>query len=254
MPISRSSFQRIKRHLRSLQQKKYRKQEQRFVVEGKKSVLELLASDLDVFMVVGTRKFMDEVESIPSTVEEVIEASDKELEDLSELATNDSAIAVARIKPNLPLVPGQTEFALVLDDIRDPGNLGTIIRTADWYGIKIIIASEQTADLYNSKVIQSSMGSFLRVNVYYTSLEEYLSATDRAVWGTFMQGEDVHHVDFGMSGFLVIGNEAKGISSELEPFITRKVTIPRYGVAESLNAGIACAVLLDNLKRSYRKV
>jgi TrmH family RNA methyltransferase len=137
----------------------------------------------------------------------------------------------------------------MLDDVRDPGNLGTIIRTADWYGVTTIIASEETADTYNAKVIQSSMGSFTRVHMYYTNLENYLRQTTLPVLGAFLDGENVHSCAFGEGGILVIGNEANGISPAVENFVTQRITIPRIGGAESLNAAIATAVILDNIRR-----
>jgi TrmH family RNA methyltransferase len=154
------------------------------------------------------------------------------------------------MKPNTAPVIEKNTFNLMLDDIRDPGNLGTIIRTADWYGIKNIIVSEETADVYNSKVIQSSMGSFIRVNVFYTSLEEYLGKNKLPVFGTFLDGDNAHTLNFGLGGIVVIGNEANGISKAVERFVTRRITIPRFGHAESLNAAIATAVICDNLRRT----
>ena len=165
-------------------------------------------------------------------------------------ADEDAALAVARQKPNQPFPLAANEFALVLDDLRDPGNLGTIIRTADWYGIAKIIASEETADVYGPKVISATMGSFTRVSIFYTDLATYLKDTPHRVFGTYLDGTDVHTVDFGVGGLIVIGNESKGIAPPLEAFITDKITIPRYGLAESLNAGIATAVVCDNVRRS----
>jgi TrmH family RNA methyltransferase len=233
--------------IKSLQLKKYRKQEQCFVVQGAKSVLELLASDFDVVTVLGTESFLETVRSPKKA--EVIALSEKELAGLSEFQTNDSALAVARLKNNDALLIRDNEFALVLDDIRDPGNLGTIIRTADWFGIHQIIASSETADFYNPKVISATMGSFVRVKMFYTDLEQYLSGCGRPIFGAYLNGEDVHKLDFGRGGLILIGNESRGIAPELEQFVTNKITIPRYGSAESLNAGIATAVILDNLRR-----
>jgi TrmH family RNA methyltransferase len=232
--------------IKSLQVKKYRKQEQCFVVQGAKSVHELLASDFEVTTVVGTDAFL---ETIPTTSAEIIRASEKELTDLSEFQTNDSALAVARLRNNEKLDVSPNEYAIVLDDIRDPGNLGTIIRTADWFGIFKIIASEETADFYNPKVISSTMGSFTRVHVQYTRLDEYLAQQGLAVYGAYLDGQDVHTTDFASGGLIVIGNESRGISPSLEKFITSKVTIPRYGKSESLNAAIATAVICDNVAR-----
>ena len=234
--------------IKSLQIKKYRKQEQCFVVEGGKSVIELLNSDFEITMIFGTADFLSKLRG--NTNAEVHEATEKDLAGLGEFQTNETALAVARIKPNSHFGVSEDEFALVLDDMRDPGNLGTIIRTADWYGIKKIIASEETADFYNSKVITSTMGSFARIQIFYTSLENYLSDYRHKILGAFLDGHDVHQFNFGKSGLIVIGNEARGISPAVEKLITDRITIPRYGQAESLNAAIATAVICDNLRRS----
>jgi RNA methyltransferase, TrmH family len=235
------------KYIKSLQIKKYRKEEQSFIVQGAKSVLELLSSDFQTLSVFGTEDFLANVKHTNVRVSTV---SEKELEAIGEFQSNNTAVAIAKIKPNTALMPGPREFALVLDDIRDPGNLGTIIRTADWYGINKIIVSEETADFYNPKVISSTMGSFTRVSVFYTDLENYLSKSKLKVYGTYLNGDDVHTLRFDTSGLIVIGNESHGINPKLEKFISNKITIPRYGKAESLNAGIATAIICDNLRRS----
>jgi TrmH family RNA methyltransferase len=239
--------------IKSLQIKKYRKQEQCFIVQGAKSVQELLHSGFEVITIVGTDDFLTSLKA-PKSVE-LIAASGRELEGLGEFQSNDSVLAIARMRPNRQLQVDADEFALVLDDIRDPGNLGTIIRTADWFGISRIIASEETADFYNPKVISATMGSFVRTEVFYTDLPEYLSSyrshahTPRCIYGAFLNGRDVHQVDFRNGGLIVIGNESRGISPQVEKLITDRITIPRYGRAESLNAAIATAIICDNLRR-----
>ena len=233
--------------IKSLQIKKYRKQEQCFIVEGAKSVLELLSSDFEPVLILGTQDFL---KNLPEGIQtEVIEASPKELEMVGEFQTNASGLVVAKMKKNVPINVPENEFALVLDDIRDPGNLGTIIRTADWYNIKHIIASEETADFYNSKVITSTMGSFTRTAIFYTNLEEYLSKVTGPVMGAFLDGKSVHDFNFAGGGLLVIGNESRGISPPVEKFVSQRITIPRYGKAESLNAAIATAIICDNIRR-----
>lgn len=235
------------KYIKSLQVKKYRKQEQSFVVEGRKGVEELLKSDFEILTVCATKEFM---ESHPLKGFEVIEVTPTELESVGSVESNDSVLAIARIKPNaLPSIATQ-DYALVLDDIRDPGNLGTIIRTADWYGIRHIIASEETADFYNPKVVRSTMGSFCRVSVYYTRLEDYLEGTkDKMIYGTFLGGSNVHHLKFAPGGLVVVGNESNGISNAVGKFVTQRITIPKFGQAESLNASIATGIILDNLRR-----
>lgn len=239
------------KYIKSLQVKKYRQLEQRFVVEGAKTVLELLDSDYTTEVVLGTPSFFEQLRSRSNSFSgDVIELSPDLLATLGEYRTNDGALAIARCKLNVAPSLTSKDFALVLDDIRDPGNLGTIIRIADWYGIKAVIASDETAELYNPKVLHSSKGSFTRIPMYYTNLAEFLSTSGFPVYGTFLSGEDVHRVNFGTGGLIVIGNEAHGISPEVEAFVTKKISIPRYGKAESLNAGVATAVICDNIRRS----
>lgn len=231
-----------------MQVKKYRKQEQCFLIEGAKSVEELLASDFEVVQILATSDFLANLKTPAKG--EVLEVPEKSLEGLGEFQTNRSALAVARLKPNKPVVVSDNEYGLVLDDIRDPGNLGTIIRTADWYGIDKVIVSPETADFYNPKVINATMGSFTRVNIYSTDLAAYLSDTNVPVYGAFLEGAHIHGVKFAPGGLIVVGSESHGISGALEPFISQKITIPRFGRAESLNAAIATAVICDNLRRS----
>ena len=233
--------------IKSLQIKKYRKQEQCFAVEGAKSVRELLSSDFDTIMLLGTSEFLTAV-PIGNQVE-VIEVGENELQRLGEFQTNDTSLAIARLKPNDLLKIDSKEFALVLDDIRDPGNLGTIVRTADWFGIHKIIASNETADFYSPKVISATVGSFTRVKIFYTDLEDYLKTTTQPVFGAYLNGVNIHQADFGKEGFILIGNESKGINPALEKYVTHKVTIPRFGKAESLNAGVAAGIICDVLRR-----
>lgn len=235
--------------IKSLQVKKYRKEEQSFIVEGAKSVAELLRSDFEVKWLAATDDFLQLHSNVLSNRHiEWTEASAKELGQLGTFQTNDGALAVASMKPNQPLTV-QNEYALILDDIRDPGNLGTIIRTADWYGIDKIIASEETADFYNPKVISATMGSFCRVQLYYGNLVEYLNTTHLPVYGTFLNGKNIYTVDFEKAGLIAMGNEANGISTEVGQLVTVPITIPKRGGAESLNASIATAIVLDNVFR-----
>lgn len=236
--------------IKSLQLKKYRKQEQCFTVQGEKSVLETLRSALQVRALYATADFTGRhVDVLDRFRGELIRVTENDLALLGEYATNNAALAVVGIPEDTAFIPRADEFVLMLDDVRDPGNLGTIIRTADWYGITHVVASEETADIYNSKVIQSSMGSFTRVRVYYTHLVEFLRQRTLPVYGTFLHGENVHTFSFGKGGIVVVGNEANGISPDVEKFVTHKITIPAFGKAESLNAAIATAVVLDNIRR-----
>jgi RNA methyltransferase, TrmH family len=233
--------------IKSLQIKKYRKQEQCFIVQGAKSVQELLTSDYETLMVVGTPLFLQHLP--PNINAELFEAKPDDLMALGEFQSNDAGLAVARMRGTDRPRPREGEFVLALDDIRDPGNLGTIIRTADWYGVSSIVASPETADFYNPKVISATMGSFTRVSVHYEELATYFSTNHRPVYGAFLEGRDVHQQIFSEGGVILIGNESKGVSPDLGRFVTQKITIPRFGGAESLNAAIATAIILDNAKR-----
>jgi RNA methyltransferase, TrmH family len=244
--ISKSKLKFIK----SLQIKKYRHQEQCFLVEGAKSVLEVLDADFNIETILLTEDFLLANESkVNASKAELIMVNEKDLVAAGSFSSNRDALAVVHMKPNNVLKPDSNNFTLVLDDLRDPGNLGAIIRIADWYGINHIIASLESADCYNPKVITASMGSFTRVQLFYTDLDSYILQQAIPVFGAFMEGENVHEVDFGNAGLIVIGNEAHGISPNLEKLVSRKINIPRYGKAESLNAAVATAVICDNIRR-----
>ena len=245
------------KYIQSLHQKKYRQQHGAFLVEGAKSVQEVLLSDFSVEFVVATEEFYKENEPVINhqrTPFEIAPVAD--LERAGTLESNNAALAVVRTKENRPLLAEPGELALILDDIRDPGNLGTILRIADWYGVRKIFCSETTAEVYNPKVISASKGSFTRVQWWYGQLVPMLSQlTTQPVgspnmYGAFLNGDDVHHLNVQSSGgYVVMGNESNGIRPEIADFVTQRITIPRYGGAESLNVGIATAVLLDNIRR-----
>ncbi|MFD2933710.1 TrmH family RNA methyltransferase [Spirosoma flavum] len=245
------------KYIQSLHQKKYRQQHGAFLTEGAKSVQEVLRSDFQVELVIATEAFYKENAHLTDYQRTSFEiASVADLERAGTLESNNAAIAVVRTKENRPLLAGPNEIALILDDIRDPGNLGTILRIADWYGIRKILCSETTTDVYNPKVISASKGSFTRVNWWYGDIVQLLhqSASVVPVYGAFLDGDDVHTLAFGSSGYLVMGNESNGIRPEVGQYVTQRVTIPRYGDAESLNVGIATAVLLDNWRRTMTSV
>ena len=238
------------KYINSLQQKKFRSEHQSFIVEGAKSVLELLKSDFELELLFVTQEFLKANEELLETLPIQVEQADQqELEKAGSYSSNNAALAVAKTKENHKLLVGENEYALILDDIRDPGNLGTIIRVGDWYGIHKIICSHSTVDFYNPKVIASTMGSFTRTNLYYTDLEEFIKQQNTPIYGTLLDGNNIHQTKFAKSGYIVIGNEANGISEGVEKLVTDKITIPSFGGAESLNAGIATAVVLDNLRR-----
>jgi TrmH family RNA methyltransferase len=236
---------------KSLQVKKYRQEEQCFIVQGTKGVQELLQSSFQVEWLAATEDILNGMSNqLLKKAKEVSTVSVKELEAMSSFQSNETVLAVARMKTME--VPRSTdkEYLLALDDIRDPGNLGTIIRTADWFGIHKIVASLQTADFYNPKTISATMGSFCRVEVAYTDLPKYLATCQVPIYGAFLQGRSVHLEKFGKSGVVVVGNESNGISEAVEKLIRNRIFIPGAGKAESLNAAIATGIILDNIFRS----
>ncbi|SMP20407.1 RNA methyltransferase, TrmH family [Algoriphagus winogradskyi] len=236
--------------IKSLHQKKFRNQEQKFFVEGEKSVVEVLNSDFRLDLLVATDSFFEKYKSlIGKSGVQVILATQNQLETLGQYQSNDSALAVVHMKTNSAFDFPKGNFVIGLDDVRDPGNLGTIIRIADWYGIKNLVFSDQTADFYNPKVIQSSMGSFTRVNFFYADLKAVFKQWNVPVYGAFLNGKNVHQMNQIQEGVILMGNESNGISTELEAVVTDKVTIPGFGEAESLNVAIATAILCDNFKR-----
>lgn len=238
--------------IKSLHSKKYRQQARVFLVEGTKSIATLLASDYTVQLVVGTASFM--ATHSPLLHKRGIAAIDvtaQKLTSLSALKTNSTALAVVEMPAVSPPPTALPTRALALDNIRDPGNLGTIIRIADWYGISTLICAEHTVDLYNPKVLQASMGSFAHVKVYYTDLSMYLAQLSVPIVGTFTQGASIHQASLPAHGLVVIGNEAQGISQAVLPHIQHAISIPRYGQAESLNAAIATAIVCDHWQRQH---
>jgi TrmH family RNA methyltransferase len=241
------------KYINSLQQKKFRLEHHSFVVEGAKSVVELLKSDFEIEQLFATKTFLEEQELLLQNLSvEPFLVESNELEKVGSFSSNNAVLAVVRTKENNELLVHQAEFMLILDDIRDPGNLGTIIRIADWYGVTKIICSPSTVDFYNPKVINATMGSFTRVALFYTDLETFIKEQRVNIYGTLLDGENIHEASFDNSGLIVIGNEANGISEEVTNLITHKITIPRFGGAESLNAGIATAVVLDNIFRGKK--
>lgn len=182
------------------------------------------------------------------------EVSEAELGKISSLNTPQEVIALVEIpgrgELQLPFLSG---FTLILDGIQDPGNLGTIIRTADWFGISTIICSEDTVDVYNPKVVQASMGSLSRINVWYTDLLLLLPQIKQPVFGAVLNGENIYQTDFGTAGFILLGNEGNGIRPEIQQLIGRKITIPQSGKAESLNVAIAAAVFCNEISRNRLK-
>ncbi len=237
--------------IKSLQIKKYRKKEGVFLVEGAKNVLEVLGSDYRLKNLFVTSTFVKaHLKALNEIFPTYNEVSEEALSSVGSFKNNNTALAIVEIPSAQEMVIEESEYVIVLDDIKDPGNLGTIIRIADWYGIKKIICSMTSADIYNPKVIAATMGSFTRVQVSYEPLHSYLTSVNMTKIGTFLEGENIHNFKFPSGGMIMIGNESRGISEEVESLIDHKISIPAFGKAESLNAGIATAIVCDNLRRN----
>ncbi len=231
--------------INSLQNKKYRKIEHAFLVEGHKNVQEVLVSDYQVARVLCTASYFQELNKNKQNAPiEII--TEKELAQLGTLETNHSALAVVKTKEiQIPEIEGLT---IALDGINDPGNLGTIIRIADWYGIRNIVCSNDTVDVYNPKVINATKGSFTRVNTFYTDLESYFQVNKNIpVLAACMEGNSLYKLEQTFPCILLMGNEANGINEILFNYVTNKISIPRIGAAESLNVGVATGIIVDRL-------
>jgi len=241
--ISKSSI----KDIQSLQQKKFRDQYGAFIAEGPKCVLELIESGtFPVKAVYGLSNWLNELAkagiNMPSGV--VIEVSQEELMRISGFKTPNTCLAIFSMKENKEAVSTDS-LILLLDEIQDPGNLGTMIRTADWFGVTQIICTPGTADCYNPKVVQSTMASLGRVNVFYIEPEQWLKQhPDKELICTSLQGVPFGNVKPKKNQVLVIGNEARGVSPLLLEKASRITTIPRRGSAESLNAAVATGILL----------
>ncbi|KFA97535.1 MULTISPECIES: RNA methyltransferase [Vibrio] len=237
--------------LRALSQKKQRKAHGLFLVEGEKNVLELLETSMVIKHVFATSEFLASNREALQRVE-CIEASLEELTKASSLVSNNAAVAVVVI-PQME-IPAAKGMMIALDGVSDPGNLGTIIRIADWYGIKHIVASTDCADPYNPKTIRATMGSFGRVQVTLLDLPSYLEQASLPVYGAFLEGENVHKMTFSPEGILLMGSESHGVRPDAAQYVTDKITIPAFGGAESLNVAMATGIILDNFRRQHSEV
>lgn len=229
----------------SLQQKKYRIANKLFFAEGVKGIQELLDSDFELDHLYTTQNDFDEVSKEKKTI-----ISENDLKKITALATPNSCLAVFKMPTEKPVL--ETGLIVALDSIRDPGNLGTILRLCDWFGIQQVLCSKETVDVYNPKVVQATMGSIARVNINYIDLNAFLTTTKLPIFGTFMDGSNIYKSELPKQGIIIMGNEANGISTELEKLVTSRLTIPRFGnlqKTESLNVATATAIVLSEFRR-----
>ena len=231
--------------IKSLQEKQTRKTTQCYIIEGEKMLTEVLASAAVILLKVVTT--MEGVEhQFKLTDVPVFRCSPAEMERISALKSPTPILAVLRITTSTPSLTGKV---LCLDNIQDPGNLGTIIRIADWFGIEQIVASEHTVDAYNPKTVQASMGSIFRVNIHYTDINAFLASCALPIYGAMMDGESMATLNMEQPAVLVIGNEGNGISKPVIEHLTHRISIPRIGKAESLNAAVATGILVSAWNR-----
>jgi TrmH family RNA methyltransferase len=242
----------------SLQKKKVREEEKLYVVEGDKLVKEFLAAGVRVRTLVGKPEFLNSLPVVHKHgVGEIIPASYEVLKKISSLTTPHNALAVIEMpEKEVDLRSIAHGLTVALDCVQDPGNLGTIIRAAAWFGISNIYCSEDCVDAYNSKVIQSSMGAIMHVNVFYTALHNLFESALKnkiKIYGALMEGESIYSCKLGTNGIILLGNESKGISEELIPYITDRIMIPKQTDAssgiDSLNVGMAASVIFSEFTR-----
>lgn len=231
--------------IKSLHQKKYRDSHQCYIIEGEKMVQELIQNYSDeILQLVIQKEFISEFKISDALI---LETDASGLKQISTLKTPNKALAIVQMRKNqLINVP----FSIVLDGIQDPGNMGTILRLADWYRVEQVICSPETVDIYNPKVVQATMGAILRINVCYEDLTSILNSSNQTVYGAQMEGQNIYSKSLTPSGYLVMGNEGKGISESVQNLINEPITIPRRGEAESLNVGVATGIILSEFYRN----
>jgi TrmH family RNA methyltransferase len=236
---------------KSLKQKKFRNEHQLYIVEGKKSISDFIESKQEYVRILTSNSQFhtryNNAELVPQ----------KDIIQISALKNPTDAICIATIPKGkeINFEALKNELILILDELQDPGNLGTIIRIADWFGIKHIVCSENTVESYNPKTLQATMGSHTRVSLHYTDLgfflQEYKAKTKLPVYATTLEGENIYKATISSNGAIVVGNEGNGISETISALTTNKLTIPRIGKAESLNAGIATSIICSEFRRQF---
>ncbi len=246
------------KHITSLKHKKFRDENNSFIVEGDKMVRELVDSEFKIELIFATKEWINtcDFNTITKKSGEIIEVSNKELERISLLKTPNKVLAVAKKHASSYNINDiSKQLTIVLENIQDPGNLGTILRTADWFGIKSVFCSSGSADIFNHKTVQASMGAIFRINVHYVDLTNFVYLLSKkntiSVFGTFLDGNNIYKQNLPDKGMIVFGNESKGISVELSKLIENKLNIPSFSPeAESLNIASAVAIVCSEFKRN----
>jgi TrmH family RNA methyltransferase len=238
------------KYIQSSGHKKTRDEDGVFIAEGSKIIKEILTECPQNLIKLYALPSFFEQHHLKADGDQFIEITENELERISLLQTPQQALALLRKFQPVFIKEVEHEWVLALDSIRDPGNMGTLIRLADWFGIRYIICSTDCVDVYNPKTVQSSMGSILRVKIIEGNLAELLLQCPQPVFAATLHGSSVSKLTFEKEGTLLIGNESKGISNELLDLSTKKISIPSFGAAESLNAAVAAGIILWEIKRS----
>jgi TrmH family RNA methyltransferase len=241
----------IVKYIQSLSHKKFREEEGAFIAEGTKVVSEFLLSErMRCTMICAEKEWLLENDALLKkiTPENIFETNDHWLKSISQLKTPNKVVAVFKKKSaKVPEVTGK--ISLMLDYLQDPGNMGTMIRIADWFGIENIICSENCVDCYNHKVVQSAMGSLARVNIFYIDLASFINANKEIkVYAATLSGTNIFKFPKIVEGIILIGNEANGVREDLLQLASYQLTIPRYGHAESLNAAVAAGIILSQVR------
>jgi TrmH family RNA methyltransferase len=240
--------------IKSLHQKKYRKENGIFIIEGIKSIIELITSSYQINSIYFLAQYQSLLPKLPANIK-LFEVTSAELDKISTLQTPQGILALVNTPPPKPFdkTALKNTFSLVLDGIQDPGNLGTIIRTADWFGFKEVICSLNTVDVYNPKTIQATMGSIARVNVSYHDLPQLFKDIHIPIFGAMLEGNSLYETQWGNEGLVILGNEGQGVTEEMIKMIDRPVTIPRVGGAESLNVAVSAAIFCADISRNLKK-
>jgi len=240
------------KYITSLQNKKFRQKYNKFIIEGYKTVLDVIDSEYHVSEIYTSN--IDKYKlSINKSDFELVEIAEEEMKKISFFKTASDILAIVDFKNKDNSIINNKGITLCLADIQDPGNLGTIIRSANWFGIENIVCSQNTVDLFNPKTLQATMGAFANTNIIYADLEKYLSKTKLKVYGTFLDGENIYESNLDKNCIVIMGNEGKGIPDNIAKLVSDKITIPNFAgnklKAESLNVSTSTAIILSEFKR-----
>lgn len=242
------------KHIKQLELKKHRKENKLFVVEGEKMVDELINSSLEIQEIFTTQEYYNKIDKRVLTKSTLI--NPKELKQISQLKTPNQVLALAKI-PQTEISTPEKGLYIALDNIQDPGNMGTIIRTANWFGVKTIFCSAGCVDVYNSKVVQATMGALFLTTIVYTNLKEVFTLKNinkLPIYGTSLSGNNLYKTNLKQDAIIVMGNESKGLSEELQEYVDEKILIPTFpenskSHIESLNVAVATSIILGEFRR-----